>query len=184
MKSIVPLLAVLLASASAPAFAGGQRCEGKPVRDAAQFEFLANGSQVLDHKTHLIWMRAIEGQTWDGTTCRADDPQAVNPGPGMTYAQARAYAKAKSAPTEAWRLPTRQELLTLREPGCYNPSFSLELFPTEPAWSSDGDFWTSTPQGSGRALVSAIGTSDSWSAIDPSKRNHVRLVRTVPPPKR
>lgn len=145
---------------------------------------MGDGSQVKDLKTKLIWMRCIEGQDWTGTVCKARDPDAVNPGPGLSYAGALAMARQMSTVTEHWRLPTKRELETLRASSCYNPSLNLQVFPTAPAWSSDGFFWTSTPektQRTGMWLVSAIGTSDSWEETGPEHRNHVRLVRVEEP---
>lgn len=180
MRRLIPLVLVILCGVPVVPVLGEQRCEGPLARPEADFSFLAGGAQVLDSKTGLIWMRCIEGQRWTGTSCLAEDPNAVNPGPRLTYAQARQLAASRSTTEEPWRIPTRAELVSLREPGCYNPSMSLRLFPTIPAWSSDGSFWTSTPEGQGVSLVSAIGTSDSWSATTPDKLNHVRLVRTQP----
>lgn len=173
---------VLAASAAfaVTAFAGTQSCEGPAQRAAADFEVLGDGDQLLDKKTQLIWMRCIENQAWTGKTCLAKDPTEVNPGPRLSYAQALQLAASTSTPTERWRLPTRQELLTLREPTCTNPSMSLALFPTQPAWSSDGMFWTSTPEAKGRAVVSAIGSSDAWADTQVGNQHHVRLVRQVP----
>jgi hypothetical protein len=125
-------------------------------------------------------MRCIEDQSWNGSTCVANDPDAVNPGPRLTYQQAKALAAGKSTIDERWRLPTRKELLTLREPNCYNPSQNLNVFPTKPEWSSDGAFWSSTPEAKGVSVVSAIGTSDAWATTDEGNTNHVRLVRTPP----
>lgn len=168
------LIAMILAT---PALAGEQRCEGPQRRADAEFQILGDGSEILDTKSNLIWRRCIEGQTWTGETCRADDPRAVNPGPRMTFAEARAFAASLSTPDKTWRLPKAAELIALREDGCYNPSFSLTLFPTAPDWSSDGHFWTTTPDGGGLATISAIGSSDAHETPAPDHVNHVRLVR-------
>lgn len=174
----------VIAASAVPASFAGQQCKDKPARSESDFVFLAGGAQVQDNRTGLIWMRCLEGQTWDGTTCKADDPKAVDPGPKLTYAEAKKYAAARSTPDEAWRIPTKAELITIREPGCYNPSVNLKLFPTEPAWSSDGAYWTTTPEAEGVALVDAIGASDAWQRTDASHTNHVRLVRNVPKEKK
>ncbi len=171
---------VVLGATAAAALAGGQQCQGKPARSEADFVFLAGGAQVQDNRTKLIWSRCLEGQAWNGTTCLADDPKAVNPGPNLTYDDARKYAASRSTPEEAWRLPTKTELISIREPGCYNPSLNLRLFPSEPAWSSDGKYWTSTPEAEGVALVDAIGASDAWTRTDAGSAYHVRLVRNKP----
>jgi hypothetical protein len=161
--------------------AGEQRCEGAARRLPSDFKEAGDGAEILDSKTKLIWRRCIEGQTWTGSTCRADDPRAVNPGPRLTYQAAQAFADSLSTAQVHWRLPTAAELETLREPGCYNPSFSLALFPTTPAWSSDGFFWSTTRRGTGQAVVSAIGTSDATDTPSPNHVNHVRLVRSDQP---
>lgn len=163
-----------------PAFSA-QQCDGPLKRSVTDFAAVGDGSQVHDKSTHLIWMRCIEDQTWNGATCVANDPEAVNPGPRLTHQQAKALAAKKSTIEERWRLPTRKELLSIREPNCHNPSQNLAVFPTQPAWSSDGSFWTSTPEAKGFSLVSAIGTSDAWAIADEENMNHVRLVRTPTP---
>lgn len=164
--------------------AGSQRCDGAPARQEADFAIVAGGTQVHDRKTGLIWARCLEAQTWNGSTCAADDPKAVNPGPNVSFAQAQKLAAARRKPGEDWRLPTKAELVSLREPGCYNPSVSLKLFPTEPAWSSDGHYWTATKEGKGVSVVDAIGQSDAWTTTDASKTAHVRLVRNAPKDKK
>ncbi|MCV2365188.1 DUF1566 domain-containing protein [Paucibacter sp. DJ1R-11] len=171
------LAAACAAFACMPAGAS-QQCEGPLKRDARDFSAVGDGSQIYDKRSHLIWMRCVEDQTWNGSMCVANDPEAVNPGPRLTFQQAKALAVSKSTSEEHWRVPSRKELLTLREPNCYNPSLNLTLFPTKPAWSSDGAFWTSTPEGKGVSLVSAIGSSDAWATTDEGSTNHVRLVRT------
>ena len=177
---IPTIVLVSLAALSSAAALAGQTCEGKRLRNEADFTPLAGGAQLFDHKTGLIWDRCIEGQQWTGATCKADDPQAVNPGPSVTYAEAQKLAAAKATDAEKWRLPTKAELVTLREPDCYNPSLNLNLFPTDPAWSSDGFYWTSTRESAGMSLVDAIGQSDAWSKTGPTNIAHVRLVRTAP----
>jgi hypothetical protein len=173
------IFAMLLLLAINPAPAGEQRCSGPLHRPVSDFVEIGDGSQLLDKKSKLIWMRCIEDQTWAEGVCHANEPDAVNPGPRVTYSQALALAAQHSASSQKWRLPTYRELDALREPNCYNPSANLSLFPTKPAWSSDGAFWTQSPapEADRRKLVSAIGQSDSWSKTDDSQTNHVRLVR-------
>lgn len=159
-----------------------QQCEGPPGRDPQDFQILGDGTQVLDKKHQLIWQRCIENQQWNGSSCVARDPSEVNPGPRLSFAQAQALAAAQWTREQAWRMPNAKELKTLREPGCYNPSMSLTLFPTQPAWSGDGSFWTSTPEGNGYSVISAIGQSDGWAGKDEANQHHLRLVRTAPKP--
>jgi hypothetical protein len=178
LKSTTFVLACA-ASTCLPAWSA-QQCEGPSRRHVTEFSAMGDGSQVFDKRNNLIWMRCIEDQSWNGSTCVANDPDAVNPGPGLTYQQAKLLVAEKSTLDEHWRLPTRKELLTLREPNCYNPSQNLAVFPTQPEWSADGAFWTSTPEAKGVSLVSAIGVSDAWSTTSEANVHHVRLVRTPP----
>lgn len=176
-------LALACAVSMGSSASASQQCDGPLTRHGSEFSPVGDGSQVYDKTTHLIWMRCIEDQSWNGTTCVANDPDAVNPGPRLTHAQAKAWAAEKSTSDEQWRLPTRKELLTLREPHCHNPSQNLSVFPTMPAWSNDGAFWTSTREATGVSLVSAIGSSDAWATTASGNTNHVRLVRTPPTPR-
>jgi hypothetical protein len=180
MKRFVAI-ALLGLCLTSQAHAGEQRCTGAARRSPAEFKPLGDGAEILDTRTKLIWRRCIEGQSWTGSTCQADDPRAVNPGPRLSYQAAQAFAAEASSETVHWRLPTAAELETLREPNCYNPSFNLELFPTAPAWSSDGFFWSTTRKDNGQAVISAIGNSDATHSPAPDHVNHARLVRTEKP---
>ncbi|PXW94919.1 hypothetical protein C7444_1111, partial [Sphaerotilus hippei] len=75
---------VIIAFAGSPALAS-QQCEGPLRRDVSDFVSIDDGSQVLDRKTGLIWMRCIEDQRWSGTTCIASNAEEVKPGPGLTH---------------------------------------------------------------------------------------------------
>lgn len=50
----------ILAASAVPAFARVQTCKGAPARNEGDFVHLANGTQVYDTETGLIWMRCIE----------------------------------------------------------------------------------------------------------------------------
>ncbi|MBY0233666.1 MAG: hypothetical protein K2W93_01700, partial [Burkholderiaceae bacterium] len=47
-----------------PALAS-QQCEGPLKRDATDFSAIGDGSQVVDKRTQLIWMRCVEDQSWN-----------------------------------------------------------------------------------------------------------------------
>lgn len=65
---------------------------------------------VVDTTTNLMWKRCGEGQTWDGKTC-------VGQASKMTWDQAMPDGRQKRWSAFAghadWRMPTKDELLTL-----------------------------------------------------------------------
>lgn len=172
---IILIIGIWLA-ASLSVSATEQVCEGKSVRKSAEFKSLGDGAQVLDTKTGLIWQRCIEGSNWNGKTCQSEI--SILPGRRISYSDANRRAIAKSTKTVVWRIPTKAELITIREPSCYNPSIDLQVFPASPKWTSDGSFWSSSPEASGVTVVSAIGGSDAWETTEDRSENHTRLVRT------
>jgi hypothetical protein len=199
MQLIRSTLCGLSLLAAAPSIAGQQTCNGPPSRQSSDFVISSDGLEVRDLKTGLIWSRCMEGSTWTGSVCLSQSAEYANviPAEQFTYSAALQRAAARSTPQMTWRLPTMHELETIREPGCYNPSANLTLFPVAPDWSSDGSLWSTTqrykgvfpasgargPAG-GRVAMSAIGTSDSWTNTINDEFHYVRLVRADPAFKR
>ena len=97
---------------------------------AARFSPSADGSEVMDNLSGLIWRRCTEGQTWNGSTCI---------GSSTAYTHEGALAQAKLLST--WRLPNVKELSSLTDEGLYNPSIDTTVFAASPT----GTFWTATP---------------------------------------
>lgn len=93
--------------------------------------FRFDGAEVTDLRTGLVWARCSVGQTWNGSTCQGD---AI-----ATFTHEGAFLYAKDL--TGWRLPTRRELFSLADLGCYKPSIDAEAFPNTPSIR----FWTSTP---------------------------------------
>jgi hypothetical protein len=193
------LIAVLLSVATLLPLvvqAGEQSCSGPLKRPVSEFVISADGLELKDLKTGLIWSRCLEGSAWDGQVCQSQHPvhAAVVPANDFSYGEALALASARSTDTTkpAWRIPSMKELSTIREPNCYNPSANLALFPVDPAWSSDGSIWSSSTahegqvlsksdgKYGGRFLMSAVGVSDSHDSTTEGDRAYVRLVHTDP----
>ena len=72
-----------------------------------RFAISADGHEVTDSVSHLVWHRCVEGMHWDGKACS---------GKAATFS----YAEAKKAATaiaqresKAWRIPAREELVAL-----------------------------------------------------------------------
>lgn len=135
-----------------------------PVAVCAQgrFEYAAEGHQVVDRSTGLVWKRCAEGQTWDGAGCA-----------GAASRFSFDAAQVVTANPSGWRLPTVKELFTLIRP----TQDGVGLGPAP----GEREFWTSTRQ--------AMGPHAGWlvdfafGATLPSLRTAtypVRMVRADP----
>lgn len=98
----------------------------------------ADGQEVTDSRTGLVWRRCVEGMAWNGTTC------AGSPFFGMwQHALQLSVAEARRT-GQAWRLPNVKELASLldRTPIALAPeamAIDPVAFPATPnfqAWSS------------------------------------------------
>jgi hypothetical protein len=133
--------------------------------------FVANGAEVTDTKTDLIWQRCSAGQSWSGSTCTGSAGS-------YTHEQALVHAKTQNttASPTGWRLPSVKELASLADKGCQSPAIDSTAFPaTLSSW-----YWSSSPYVS--------NSSDAWcvyfydgSVFNFDGRNdtyQVRLVRS------
>ena len=69
-----------------------------------RFKLSADGQEVHDSLTKLSWRRCTEGMSWNGKACAGKATK-------FSYANAQKYASAQAS--GGWRLPTKDELLTL-----------------------------------------------------------------------
>lgn len=95
----------------------------QPTTPSAQFQRIT-ATEVRDNKTGLIWQRCSLGQR--GEQCQLGEPLQLD----WVSVQHRVESSTKSP---AWRLPTPQELRTLIEEQCSDPSINLEVFPNSPS---------------------------------------------------
>lgn len=128
----------------------------------------ADGLEVTDNQTKLIWRRCAEGMNWDGTTCA---------GIASTFTHEAALQQAAiqaSSTGIAWRLPNVKELASIADKSFSNPAIDATAFPATPAnW-----FWSVSP---------FVGVSNyAWNvsfwygyvhSYARSSIDHVRLVR-------
>ncbi len=93
-----------------------------------RFSVAADGQQVTDSTSGLVWRRCAEGMKWDGHGCAG---KAVK----YTFAAAKAAATAAG---KGWRLPTRDELHVLLDTKARKkPRIDAASFPNTPPVS----FW-------------------------------------------
>lgn len=94
---------------------------------------------IFDAKTGLTWARCPLGMTWDKNKC-LDVPDRMD--------WDEAHAEISRLNNQAgghigfrdWRLPTLEELVSLAEPGCFEPAIHSDIFPNTP----NTGFWSST----------------------------------------
>ncbi len=101
-----------------------------------RFTISSDGQEVTDASTKLVWRRCAEGLRWDGKACG---------GKLMTfkYSQAKdAAADAAKADSKAWRIPTKDELVTLVDKTAKKkPRIDVKAFPQTPSQP----FWAMRP---------------------------------------
>lgn len=118
--------------------------------------------EIHDTRTHLIWQRCSVGQRWSGERgC-------------VGVIQQMSWPDAAQQSDRRWRLPTRQELVSLIESECGSPAIDERAFPDmelTKLW-----YWTSTREG---ALVWYVAFGGGTArAGGPLELNSVRLVRS------
>lgn len=146
--------AVLALAVLAPASAQAQ----------SRYAYSADGTEVTDAQTGLVWRRCTVGQTWANATCTG----------GLTvfgHEEALAHAMTQAG----WRLPNVKELASLVDTASVRPAINAVAFPGTAAAA----YWSSTPD--------VQQPSNAWSVdfgmgtVNPLVRNTfgvmVRLVR-------
>jgi hypothetical protein len=101
------------------------------VQAQGRFTVSADGQQVTDSTSGLVWRRCAEGMKWNGSIC-AGKPLRVK------FTDAKAAARAPAADGKAWRLPSREELRSLVDAKAKKkPKIDVAAFPNTPPLS----FW-------------------------------------------
>ena len=97
--------------------------------------FVANGAEVTDTTTGLVWARCSLGQAWNGTSCT---------GAASLVYHERALVLAQSA--VGWRLPNVKELASIVDRRCKEPATDSAAFPNISSyyfWASTIELWSS-----------------------------------------
>ena len=103
----------------------------------APFTVSADGTEVTDGRTGLVWRRCAEGMVASGGTCT---------GTASTFTHEQALTRARDQATStstsvAWRLPNVKELASIADRSKSNPAIDTVAFPATPSnW-----FWSSSP---------------------------------------
>jgi hypothetical protein len=100
-----------------------------------------DGSELIDQdELHsgdgLIWRRCAEGMVYSGGTCTGSPRE-------FTYDEAMQHAQSEASSTGiAWRVPEKDELVSIVDKSHSNPSIDPAAFPVTPV---NGAFWSSSP---------------------------------------
>ncbi|OYU43995.1 MAG: hypothetical protein CFE44_15325 [Burkholderiales bacterium PBB4] len=99
-----------------------------------RFVISADGQEVTDTQTKLVWQRCAVGQKWDGKTCAGKASK-------VTLAAAKDMAAGM---TPAWRVPTKDELTGIVDKSQKKPAIDKLSFPGTPSII----FWSTRPEAS------------------------------------
>lgn len=136
----------------------------------SQFSVIETGGVVKDNTKALMWMRCSLGQIWTGSSCEGEASE-MNWTTAVTLASQTSFAAFND-----WRLPNKNELNSLIETACTQPSTNQNIFP---GTVSNG-YWTSSPYDDDRKHIWTI-YFDNGNVFPSAASNTatVRLVRDV-----
>lgn len=94
-----------------------------------------DGGLAIDRESGLTWYRCQAGEQFRGNQCQGDAQL-------LGLKEARAFvAEVSQASGKQWRLPTVDEMKTLRLDQCENPSVNPNVFPSvysDSYWNDGG----------------------------------------------
>lgn len=137
------------------------KAENAAVTRVANARYVITGDTVYDKTTNLTWQRCSVGQRWqEPASCVGEARQ-------LTFDEARKTGNGK------WRVPTKDELITLID-DAQKPAIDGVSFPNTQVW-----YWTSTKSedASLARYVNFNGSVGDYSGYL-SSTNSVRLVRS------
>ncbi|MBI5275430.1 MAG: DUF1566 domain-containing protein [Burkholderiales bacterium] len=148
MKMQLAIAAACLAAASA--------CWSQEAR----FKVSADGQEVLDTRTQLVWKRCPEGMSFKGTSCT---------GKALKFSLGMARKKGEGG----WRVPSKDELTGIVIKSKKKPMVDKEAFPATPS-----TVFLATRPGFNDNLNGSLvdfGTGKVYGSS--GSKHHLRLVR-------
>lgn len=177
------------AAPAAPAAPGQAAAAPTPLATAAatrpmlpRYQASADGAEITDRESGLVWRRCAEGMAWNGSTCDGQ-PAAFS-----SLMQVLRHARAQSAATQQpWRVPVMGELQSLVnqnfDGGAGERSTAGHDLLAFPATPSDA-FCSSTlyyPQRGDRDRTKAVSFVNGLDHFrDNGEAARLRLVRNAP----
>ena len=144
----------------------------------SDFTIHDNGT-VTHNVTGLMWMRCSLGQTWNQDTQKCGGSAS-----GYTWVDAlTAAGNNETAEHTNWRLPNRNELLSIIEARCHSPAVNSDIFPNIPNTNNGNPvYWSATPDfqpGASNSLTVLFGNGLSSPRGRNNGAQHARLVRDI-----
>ncbi|MBK9522691.1 MAG: DUF1566 domain-containing protein [Rhodocyclaceae bacterium] len=142
-----------------------------PTHAADRFTPSADGQEVTDTTTGLIWRRCTEGMEWNGSACKMKPLKFK-----LAAAKERAAEAAKTS-NKAWRIPNKDELMSIVEKTKSIPKIDLTAFPNSPS----AVFWALRPDADDN-LNAWLVNFNTGRVLGNSGQNKfmLRLVRSGP----
>ena len=141
----------------------------------ARYLLSADGSEVTDTYTNLIWQRCSFGQDWNQSSSSCT-------GSAITYDWEEALAAvAASADAEAdWRLPNIKELSSLAAfDGSRDPAINTFIFPDT---QTNANYWSSSPSNDSSNRAFFVDFGDGLQGYTSHSGNYYsRLVKSIDP---
>lgn len=145
-----------------------QICNLTITADAPNSRYIVNvNGTAIDKKTGLTWMRCALGQAWNGSSCTGS-PQMYSWQTALQTANSKVFAGQSD-----WRLPNKQELQSLVENRCYDPTINLTIFPN----TISSQTWSSSLYIGQNSYAWLVNFSNGHSSND--SKSNVYLVRLV-----
>lgn len=152
-----PAVSLLLGGLAAAAAEHAARDTNKPQQPAERFQLSSDGSYVTDHKFGLLWA--------------VDESEKE-----FTWADGKKYAEDFQVDGKPCRLPTQDELQSLRDLTKHNPCIGAP-FKSRASW-----VWTCTETAWSSGCVFCVNFNDGYvSYLSRYNEAFVRPVRSVPP---
>lgn len=125
--------------------------------------YAIRGDEVYDKMTDLTWQRCTLGRHWKDGFC-------------IGVARAMSWDEAMQQGNGVWRLPSKDELLTLVATNCTQPAINEKVFP-DVGVSSPWWYWSSTPYEGNASYARVVSFYDGSLSYDRTYALAVRLVR-------
>ena len=155
-----------------PSLWAAATCNTSVTATTPSTDFTVNGDGTVTHsRTGLMWQRCAVGQYWSGDSCAGTASK-------MTWSEALLAGRYFDIPLHNfnvdWRLPNVNELRSIVEAKCVNPSVNESIFPATDA----SNFWSASAKAgnSDAAWVVSFYTGSAYNNYK-SSAHQVRLVR-------
>ena len=135
-------------------------------------KYICDDETVTDSATGLTWQRNLPA-TYAGCTGRLPLSRGMV-GSGCTWDEAKAYCGQLMLEGSGWRLPTKDELLSIVDTQSSHPSIDVVAFPNTPSYG----FWSSSPDAGSSGGAWHVQFSGGGSvSLDTGVASRVRCVR-------